>query len=93
MAAVPLPLRAACAGEGGPLGPRPTAEVSTFCSCGVAIFSQRKKHVAVGLALVTLPTCALHHRHRSAQQAHPGLCHSLHGATVGGNNVSKGETG
>lgn len=57
MAAVPLLPRAAFAGEGDPSGPRPAAEVSTFCSCGVAILSQRKKHAAVGPLLPMLPMC------------------------------------
>lgn len=83
MAAGPLPLRAPCTGAGGPLRARPAAEVSTFCSCGVAIFSQRKKRAAVGLTLVMLPAC------HCAQRAHPGLCHGLHGTTAWGNNLSR----
>lgn len=83
MAAGPLPLRAPCTGAGGPLRARPAAEVSTFCSCGVAIFSQRKKRVAVGLTLVMLPAC------HCAQRAHPGLCHGLRGTTAWGNNLSR----
>lgn len=45
MAAVPLLLRA---GEGDLSGPRPAAEVSTFCSCAAAILSRRKRCVLVG---------------------------------------------
>lgn len=92
MATVPLLLRATLTGEGDLSGPRPAAEVSTFCSCAVAILSRGKQGVLVGPCL----QCSLRREcgdedlfpfangHHCAQWVHPSPGCSLHGVLVWG---------